>query len=642
MNRKVGLQKHNHRTQGKDSKSYSVQLHPKAAFFCLVANATAPSWKTIRGRGSGSESTLVVETSKLHKFQGLSQRTVYTQPHSLASKYHRIKPSSRARSDSLVVEPRSLSNTELVERVKAVLQTKRLTLYQVSRATRDIYGRSSPYFLPHNLYYDLGLGTFSPSLHQVFALSQISGYRLSDWLRVFGFNLEDIPRLQVLLPSKRTMVLDSSLEDPESWISWFRNRLGNSSPSTIGPLGQFLDLAEPRRLGSLFPTKRNNFVYAKIGLEDAYVFPELVPGSIVRADTLLTKTMLPNGNGKASKRYFLIEHAKGFCCCRLQSVGKNRVVPLSTQLPFAQVELRLDEEVRILGILDLEIRSLLKPELPDFPKELAKHWRPSSLVRGGMRLSHLFRNARSRMGLSFRDASAMSRRIAAELGDDQYFAASGSLSDYEALDSPPRHIHKVITLCAVYGLQFSTFLKSVGLNIEETGKDPIPDRLVPRRLPDSLRSSNLKTVYPTENGFLGQLLGQSDHVPTFLRGSLSDLSGLKSLSRHDFFWVAGESNPLHPLLVNGLLVIVNRHKKKPICSRSKPLWQQPVYMVLRRDGTYICGCCSLENGVLVVHAYSHGFSPDYQGPERLRNHEDAEVVGEIVTIARTKPVAVNS
>jgi hypothetical protein len=67
----------------------------------------------------------------------------------------------------------------------------------------------------------------------------------------------------------------------------------------------------------------------------------------------------------------------------------------------------------------------------------------------------------------------MSRRIASELGHDQYFAASGSLSDYEALDSPPRHIHKAITLCAVYGLQFSTFLKSVGLNLEETGNDPI-------------------------------------------------------------------------------------------------------------------------------------------------------------------------
>ena len=249
------------------------------------------------------------------------------------------------------------------------------------------------------------------------------------------------------------------------------------------------------------------------------------------------------------------------------------------------------------------------------------------------KLSHLFRAARSRMGLSFRDASAMSRRIASELGDEQYFAASGSLSDYEALDRPPRHIHKAITLCAVYGLQFSTFLKSVDLDLEEAGKDPMPDGLVPRILPSS-RGSNREVDGPTENGFLGQLLRQSGHMPFFLRESLSDLSGLKSPSLHDFFWVGGESNPLHPLLVNGLLVIVNRHRKKPIYSRSKPPWQQPLFTLLRRNGTYMCGCCSSEDGTLVIHPYSNVCSPDYQRPERLRNHQDAEVVGEIVTIAR--------
>ena len=106
-------------------------------------------------------------------------------------------------------------------------------------------------------------------------------------------------------------------------------------------------------------------------------------------------------------------------------------------------------------------------------------------------------------------------------------------------------------------------------------------------------------------------------VPFFLRESLRDLSGLASPSLHDFFWVGGGPNPLHPLLVNGLLVIVNRHKKKPIYSRSKPVWQQPLYMLLKRDGTYVCGCCSSENGNLVAHPYAKNYQPS----ERLRNHE---------------------
>jgi hypothetical protein len=75
--------------------------------------------------------------------------------------------------------------SEVVERVRAILDRKGLTLYQVSLRTQNLYGRSSPYFVPHNLYYELDVGTFSPSLHQLLALSKISKYRFNDWLRVF-------------------------------------------------------------------------------------------------------------------------------------------------------------------------------------------------------------------------------------------------------------------------------------------------------------------------------------------------------------------------------------------------------------------------------------------------------------------------
>jgi hypothetical protein len=55
-------------------------------------------------------------------------------------------------------------------------------------------------------------------------LSRVSNYRFNDWLRAFGFNLEDIPRLQVFLPSNRTVLLNSSLDDLHAWIPWLENR----------------------------------------------------------------------------------------------------------------------------------------------------------------------------------------------------------------------------------------------------------------------------------------------------------------------------------------------------------------------------------------------------------------------------------
>jgi hypothetical protein len=520
------------------------------------------------------------------------------------------------------------SKEGLVERVNVILASRNLTLYQVSQRTAALYGRSSPSFLPHNFYYALGRAKLSPSLNQLLALSRISNYRFHDWLRVFGFHPEDIGHLQASLPSKRTMILDSSLEDPESWVPWFRSKPGNLPVPEIAPMGRLLESTSQKRVRSLPQIKADDFVYAKIGSEDAFAFPDLLPGSIVRANVRLAKSMLPAANGKRPECLFLIEHAKGFCCCRIRAVGKYRILPLSTQLPYAQVELELPTEVRVIGVLDLEIRSLLAPQPADVPTELAKHWRPSTLVEQESKLSQLLRSARLRMGLSLREASAMSRRVAAALGDEQYFAAPGSLSDYEALDSSPRHVHKVITLCAVYGLHFSTFLKTIGVNVEEAGKHPIPDNLVPRKPPSG--PGRAENHGPMDGGFLEQLLIRSEHLPTFLRECLPGLSGLRTLSLNDFFWVGGDQNPLHPLLANGLIAIVNRHRKKALHFRSRPLWQQPLYVLLKREGTYLCGCCSLEDGTLVVHPCL----PNHQRPEHLRNHFDAEVVGQVVTIAR--------
>ena len=516
--------------------------------------------------------------------------------------------------------------SDLAERVRAILDRRGLTLYQVSVRTENLYGRSSPYFVPHNLYYELDLGTFSPSLHQVSALSKISDYRFNDWLRVFGFGPEKITELQLLLPSKRTMVLDTAVDDPESWIPWFRNKPGRREHPGIAPLGQFIKFSEGRRLKS-FQLDTDSFIYAKIGSEDVFAFPNLLPGSVVRVNTKTTKTLVPGS--ASSDCLFLLEHSTGFCCCRLQSVGRDRILPLSTHLPYAQVELKLHEEARILGVLDLEIRPLIGRVQPEVPRALAMHWKPLSLPPEKTRLSRLLRNARLRMGLSFREASGLSRRIASELADEQYFAAPGSLSDYETQDDPPRHVQKVITLCAIYGLRFSTFLKSSDLHSEGSGQDPIPDNLVPRKAPTSFRMNRKQPDEFSEMQFF-ELLRQLEPVPLFLRNLLSELSGLKGLSLHDFFWVRGDQKPLHSLLVNGLILIINRHKKKPVYSRSNPLWQQPLYAVLKRDGTYICGCCSLENDMLVIHSYS----PNYRQPEKLRNHEDAEVVGLVVTVAR--------
>jgi transcriptional regulator with XRE-family HTH domain len=521
---------------------------------------------------------------------------------------------------------KSQSTTDIAERIQSILALKNLTLYQVSQRSEKLYGRSSPYFLPHNLYSDLRGGTFSPSIYQFLAFSRITGYRLSDWLRVFGVDLEDIPRLQVALPSSRTILLDSSLADPFAWVPWLRDRIGNVPAPPIAPLGQLLELSRSKRLRSLSEPDDQGFLYAKIGYQDALAFPDLLPGSIVRVNPDIPDNLLLRANGTSS-RIFLIEHHKGFFCCRLRAIGDSVIVPVSTQLSYAQVELRRPHETRLLGIVDLEIRPLLRAEQPKVPKELAKQWKPHPLSREE-NVGSLLHRARITMRLSLREASGVSRKIADLLGDGRYFISPSSLCDYELLNTAPRHIQKAITLCSLYGLRFQTFLKAIGIVPEEAGGEPMPDHFV-SRFPhvDSAEDLDNKLA---GGGFLEQLLERCEEVPFFLRESVEPLSGLGDASLNDFFWVGGKHDVLHPYLTNGLLALVNRRKKKPFHFTSKPLWQQPLYVLLKRGGTYLCACCGIENGTLVVHPYSQHF----QRPEQFRYRHDVEVVGQIVMIAR--------
>jgi hypothetical protein len=338
---------------------------------------------------------------------------------------------------------------------------------------------------------------------------------------------------------------------------------------------------------------------------------------------------IPKTNGATSTQIFLIEHSKGFFCCRLRVVGKGIIVPIGTSLSYAQVELKVPREARIIGVVDLEIRPTLRAEQPEVPRDLGRHWKPRPLVTD-KEFGQFLRTSRAKLHLSLREAAGMSRNITGLLGDERYFVSPSSLCDYELFNAPPRHFHKAITLCSLYGLQFHVFLKAIGIALAEADTEPIPDRFFRKALDAESVENSHNNDMPTQSGFLEQMLEECEEIPFFLWQSIGPLSALEGASMDDFFWIGGEYDVLHPCLKNGLFVLVNRRDKRPIHFTSKPPWQQPVYVILMRNGTYLSACCGIENGTLVIHPYSQQF----RRSEHLRYHQDAEVVGRIVTVIR--------
>ncbi len=519
--------------------------------------------------------------------------------------------------------------------VREILATRGLTLYQISQRSAELFGRSSPFYIPHNWYYGLARTLSIATIYQLLAMSHITNFRLSDWLAVFGFDLDAIFGLQFRLPRGYTAVLDSTVHDTNAWIRWFADASQSGPAAPIAPLGQLLTRASSKRVADVLALNRRRFRYAVIGELDAYAIPYFVPGSVVRVDPRRVEGALSRSDASRAGTFFLVEHSLGWTCSRLIPVGKDLVVLHSPQQPCAERELHTGKDASIIGVIDAEIRLMARNR---FPKGMVAQ----PPAQGRPRIEHrleeraslgsLLRHSRKRAGLTFREASSLSRLVAELLSDELYFAAPSTLSDYETLSEPPRHIQKVITLCLLYCLSFEQFLGASKLPLERTGHEPMPDAITGRESAVGIHSreiaGNNGRLEP--KGFLASLLDEWEEVPLFLRWSLKEVTGLKDFSLSDLFWIGGDKLQAHPLLVDASFVVINRRARRPRPSDGDRLCDQPFYLVLKRDGGYLCGRCSLDGENLTVHGYPRG----HIGAQQFKEGSDAEIVGQVTAILR--------
>jgi len=520
------------------------------------------------------------------------------------------------------------SGEEIAVRIQQVLASRGLTLADVSRESRLHYGENRVHHISHHFYADVRTKSFSPRIEQVLAFSAITNYRLVDWLAVFGFRLDELSSLAASLPAERTRLLDTQVYDDEARIAWFRSKSFRGPLPPIAPLGEVLEPGPLPQLKSLLPRGPSPFLYAKVGRQDAFAFPDLLPGSIVRVDTRLSR----KPSVAVSQPLYLVEHSNGLTCCRLHISKGNLLTLRSTELPYAEVALQLGRDARILGTLDLEFRFLAKTPSPEVPRKLALFWNPQPLpllstTRG---FSQLAAEGRSRVGLSLREASARSRRIAEVLGDERFFCARATLAAYEQNGAPPHHIHKILAVCVLYSVTFREALGAVGGRVDKLGQEPIPRPIFESRPNLSSRAREQRQSDLGTKGFLSDLMEEFEEIPLFLRNSLAALTGLSHLSLRDVVWLGGNRASFHLNLTGAVLAAVNGREKKPPLMGKGVLRDQPLYLLLHRDGSYLCARCTLEGKALVIHPFADGF----EQPVRLRNGVDAEVVGKLAALLR--------
>lgn len=513
--------------------------------------------------------------------------------------------------------------SETVDRVRSLLTTRGLSLAELSRQSRHRFPANRLFRIPPNFYDILRRPSFTPSLHQVYVLSALTGYPLADWLSVFGFSFDDAARFQASLPQKQTVELDARIYDPMAEIAWFERDIAPSFGVEPAPLNDWLSGTAMRPLGSLSDRPGGSFRYLKIGSRDVYAFPELLPGSIVRVNREMSirQLLAEDKNG----RILAIAAGERIFCGRLRPVRDGRVVLCSRQLSYPPMEWTLESEARILGYIDIEIRPLGMRQTPEVPaswRRLSGPRRPRT-TSSSRHVGALIRSARMRSGLSLHEASERTRLVARVLGHGDYFCAPATLSDLESGDLFPRHIHKWISVSAVYCISLAELTEATGLPL-----DRVTDKL--SRMPrGSMGSSNVAAA-SHGSPFLQRIADEFQEIPFFLRKALPAYLELPALAIQDFFWAGATDDLFHPYLKNSAFLVVDSKSKTPALSKRCPMWAQPFYVLQLRGGRLLFAPCHVEDGTLVVRTCTTNAAEIL----RLRYPSQVEILGKVVAAVR--------
>src|SRR3954451_13235784 len=84
--------------------------------------------------------------------------------------------------------------------VKRALKRVGLTMIDISARTRSRFGEKTPYFIPQTFLYKQKNG-ITPHICQVAALSEVTNYRFSDWMKLYGFDFRLVSALQLRIPN---------------------------------------------------------------------------------------------------------------------------------------------------------------------------------------------------------------------------------------------------------------------------------------------------------------------------------------------------------------------------------------------------------------------------------------------------------
>lgn len=241
-----------------------------------------------------------------------------------------------------------------------------------------------------------------------------------------------------------------------------------------------------------------------------------------------------------------------------------------------------------------------------------------------MQPGSLLREARERLGLTYRDVEKASYDLASERGRPEFIVRISRLADIENRGVTPS-LYKLYSLSAIYHLDplkvCEWYEVPIGNHFHDSGHLPAPRThlAAPPPVAKKIPVRFDPGFQPARTNYLARMVERWGEL---------EVSVLNGNPRYRYGYIGLDDHTMEPLLRPGSLVLVDPALSEVRNAGWKNEYERPIYFVQLHSG-YRCSWCRLEGNRLYVEPHPLSAS----APQVYRHPDEAEVIGQVVGVA---------
>jgi transcriptional regulator with XRE-family HTH domain len=248
----------------------------------------------------------------------------------------------------------------------------------------------------------------------------------------------------------------------------------------------------------------------------------------------------------------------------------------------------------------------------------------------GYRPGEYLKQMRNRLGITTREVEELSRKIAVDSANEEFYISNAWLTQLENKSSIPS-IYKLFTISVIYRMKFSELLAVFGVILNDTARLQATVPLDHTHLTSIETSDRDKSVtFPVrfDRGFsiektslISRMVEIWGEVP---------ISVIESLDvRHcQYGYIGMDDHSMYPLLRPGAFVQIDGQSNRVHTAEWRNEFDRPIYFFELRN-SYACSWAELKGSQLTLIPHPLSGSPirQYVCPD------EAEVVGQVTAVA---------